>query len=437
MSLSKADASTPNTQDLFDKCRTYEEAKRAQAAGLYPFFRAIEATSGSSVVTNGKRRVMIGSNNYLGLTHHPRVQEAAKRAIDQFGTGCTGSRFLNGNLVLHEELEERLCQFIGKEACLVFATGFLSNQGALSSLVGRTDVIYSDRENHASIIEGTRIAAGDTVKFKHNDMEDLERVLQTTREKYSGALIVADGVFSMSGDILNLPEVVRLGKKYNCRVYVDDAHALGVLGPQGQGTEFHFGMKGAADLVMGTFSKSFASIGGYVGGTAEVIHYVKHKARTFMFSAAMPPAAAATVLECLKIIKEEPEHHANLWKNAKKMQYELTRMGFNTLGSQTPIIPLLIGDDLQSFAFTQKLYEHGVFATPVARPAVPEGCALIRTSYMATHTENDLNYVLDVIEKLGKEFGILGNSGRQEELASIALTHFGMKTPSFAHAIEA
>jgi 8-amino-7-oxononanoate synthase len=413
--------------DLFEKCRNFDDAKRIQAAGIYPFFRPIESTAGSTVVTHGKRRVMIGSNNYLGLTHHPRVQAAAKKAIDQYGTGCTGSRFLNGNLALHEELELRLAKFLGKEACLVFATGFLSNQGALSALVGRGDVIYSDRENHASIIEGTRVAIGDTVKFRHNDMADLERVLSLTRDKYQGALIVADGVFSMSGDIFNFPEAVRLADKYNCRVYIDDAHALGVLGPKGQGTEHHFNMAGEADVVMGTFSKSFASIGGFVGGSEEVIHYIKHKARPFMFSAAMPPAAAATVLESLRIVEEEPEHLENLWKNASYMNRELLKMGYNTLNSRTPIIPLLIGDDLTAFTFTQKLYERGVFATPVVSPAVPEGCALIRTSYMASHTMNDLNYVLDVLDKLGREFGIVGSSGRQEELAALAEHHFGVK----------
>lgn len=425
MSSDSNESKSSKSQDLFAKCRTYDDAKRIQAAGIYPFFRAIQSTTGSSVVTHGKRRVMIGSNNYLGLTHHPRVQAAAKRAIDQYGTGCTGSRFLNGNLAIHEELEAELAKFLQKEACLVFSTGFLSNQGALSCLVGRGDVIYSDRENHASIVEGTRLATGDTLKFRHNDMADLERVLKLTREKYEGALIVADGVFSMSGDILNLPKVAELAKQYGCRLYVDDAHALGVLGPMGQGTEFHFGMPGAADLVMGTFSKSFASIGGFVAGTAEVIHFIKHKARPFMFSAAMPPAGAGSVFECLKIVQEEPEHLANLKKNAAKMSYELSRMGYNTLNSVTPIIPLLIGDDYQAFAFTQKLYEQGVFATPVVKPAVPDGCALIRTSYMASHTDEDLDYVLEVLEKLGKQFGVLGNQGKQDELAHLALTHFG------------
>lgn len=413
--------------DLFEKCRKFEDAKQVQAAGVYPFFRPIESTVGSSVVTHGKRRVMIGSNNYLGLTHHPRVQEAAKKAIDRFGTGCTGSRFLNGNLVLHEELEARLSKYLGKESCLVFSTGFLSNQGALSTLVGRSDVIYSDRENHASIIEGTRVAIGDTVKFKHNDMADLERVLAATRSKYDGALLVADGVFSMSGDIFNVPKAVELAQKYSCRLYIDDAHALGVIGPMGQGTEHHFKMAGVADLVMGTFSKSFASIGGYVAGETDVIQYIKHKCRPFIFSAAMPPAAAATVIECLKIVQEEPEHLANLWKNARKMQTELKRLGYNTLNSQTPIIPLLIGDDFNAFAFTQKLYEHGVFATPVVKPAVPDGCALIRTSYMASHTEQDLNFVLEVLDKLGREFGIIGDNARQEELAHLAKAHFGVK----------
>jgi 8-amino-7-oxononanoate synthase len=413
------------SRDLFEKCRQFEDAKRVQAAGVYPFFRPIEATSGSRVVTHGRGRVMIGSNNYLGLTHHPEVQAAAKRAIDQYGTGCTGSRFLNGNLSAHEELENELAKFLGKEACLVFATGFLTNAGVLSCLVGRSDVIYTDRENHASIVEGTRLALGDTLKFKHNDMRDLERLLRETRGQYQGALIVADGVFSMSGDIVNLPEVVELAKKYDCRIYIDDAHALGVLGPQGQGTEHHFDMVGSADIVMGTFSKSFASLGGYVAASEEVIHYIKHKARTFMFSAAMPPAAVGAVLECLRIVQEEPEHLANLRRNSAKMQSELTSMGYNILNSRTPIVPLLIGDDMTAFAFTQKLYENGVFATPVVKPAVPEGCALIRTSYMASHTDEDLDYALNILEKLGSEFGIIGEKSRAAELAALARHHFG------------
>jgi 8-amino-7-oxononanoate synthase len=419
--------SNENPNDLFAKCFSYDLAKKVQAAGLYCFFRPIEETTGGNVVTHGKKRVMIGSNNYLGLTHDPRVIAAAKGAIDRFGTGFTGSRFLNGNSVLHEELEEKLARFTGKESALVFATGFQSNQGALSTLVGKHDVIFSDQENHASIIEGARGSAGKTIVFRHNDMEDLERKLKEHRDLYQGALIVADGVFSMSGDILNWPGVYALAKKYNCRTYIDDAHAIGVLGDKGQGTEFHFNMPNTADIVMGTFSKSFASVGGYVAGSKDVIHYIKHNARHFMFTAAMPPSAAATVLECMRIVQEEPQHIEKLRKNSAKMSTELTRMGYHTLGSQTPIIPLLIGDDMMALAFSQKLYENGVFATPVVRPAVPEGCALIRTSYMASHTEADLDYSLTVLEKLGKAFGILGNPERKASMDEIAEKHFGKR----------
>jgi len=394
--------------DLFAKCQTFKDAKRVQAAGVYPFFRPIEATCGSGVISHGRRRVMIGSNNYLGLTHHPRVLAAAKSAIDHYGTGCTGSRFLNGNLVLHEQLEQELASFLGREACLVFSTGFAANMGSISCLVGRKDVIYCDRENHASIVDSTQLAMGDTIKFRHNDMVDLERLLVSTREKYQGALIVADGVFSMSGDIFKLPEAVALAKKHQCRLYIDDAHALGVMGPKGQGTESHFNMLGAADLVMGTFSKSFASIGGYVAGSAEVIHYIKHKARSFIFSAAMPPAAAATALECLRIVQEDTSRHARLWNNARRMNQGLSQMGYDTLNSSTPIIPLVIGNDDTAFQFAQNLYDRGVFATPVVRPAVQEGGALIRTSYMATHTDEDLDYALNTLHLLGKNFRIIG-----------------------------
>lgn len=416
-----------DSRDVFAKCRQYDEPQQVMAAGLYPYFHPIESTKGSSVVSEGRKRVMIGSNNYLGLTHHPRVRAAAQKAIDRFGTGCTGSRFLNGNLTLHEELEAALCTFLEKEACLVFATGFLSNQGALSTLMGRKDVIYSDRENHASIVEGTRVSTATTLKFRHNDMEDLERILEDTRDRFKGAMIVADGVFSMSGDILNVPKVVQLSEKYDCRFYCDDAHALGVLGPMGQGTGHHFGLQEACDVVMATFSKSFASIGGYVAGSRDVINYLKHKCRPFIFSAAMPPAAVAAVLECLKIVQEEPEHLANLWKNAIRMKKELNSMGYNTLESRTPVIPLLIGDDYAAFSFTRRLFDHGVFATPVVKPAVPDGCALIRTSYMASHTKEDLNYVLEVLQKLGREFGVLENTDRQVELAEKAKLHFGIR----------
>lgn len=393
--------------DLFEKCRNFTDAKALMGAGLYPFFRPIEASAGSSVVTHGTKRVMIGSNNYLGLTHHPKVKEAAKRAIDEFGTGCTGSRFLNGNLSSHEVLEVELAKFLGKEACLVFSTGFLANQGSLSCLVGRNDAIFSDRENHASIIEGTRLAVGETIRYPHNDVDALDRILSERRGQYDGALIVADGVFSMSGAIVDLPGLVKVASKYNCKLYIDDAHSLGVLGDLGRGTGSHFGLTDEVDLIMGTFSKSFASIGGFVAGDADTVHYIKHKARPFIFSAAMPPAAVATVQACLEVIKEEPEIFERLWKNARKMKREFQGLGFNTMNSQTPVIPVLIGDDMKAFAFTKALYEHGVFATPVVNPAVPTGMALIRTSYMATHTDEDLDYVLDVFGKLGKQFGLI------------------------------
>jgi 8-amino-7-oxononanoate synthase len=414
-----------NTTDLFAKCYRFEDAKKLQAMGLYPYFRPISATTGNNVITKGKRQVMIGSNNYLGLTHDPRVMEAAKNAVDKYGTGCTGSRFLNGNLDIHEELEARLAKFVGKEAALCFSTGFFVNQGTLGALIGRSDVIYSDRENHASIIEGTQVALGDTVRFKHNDMIDLERVLKISREKYEGAMIVADGIFSMSGDILNLPGVIELAKKYNCKVYVDDAHALGVLGKQGQGTGHHYGLQKDVDLVMGTFSKSFASIGGFIAGSADVVHYIKHKARPFIFSAAMSPASTAAALKSLDIMETEPEHILKLHQNAEYMSKNLKAMGYNTLNSRTPIIPLLIGDDGASFAITQKLWEEGVFVTPVVRPAVPENCSLIRTSYMASHTQADLDYALENLEKIGKAFGILGNSEATERLNKLAVENFG------------
>jgi 8-amino-7-oxononanoate synthase len=413
------------TKDLFSKAYRFEDAKKLQAMGLYPYFRPITASTGNNVVTHGKRQVMIGSNNYLGLTHDRRVMEAAKDAIDKYGTGCTGSRFLNGNLDIHELLEARLAKFVGKEDALCFSTGFFVNQGTLGALVGRSDVIYSDRENHASIVEGTQVALGDTLRYKHNDIEDLERILKSTREKYDGAIIVADGVFSMSGDILNLPKIVELAKLYNCKVYVDDAHALGVLGERGEGTAQHFGLEKDVDLVMGTFSKSFASIGGFIAGTKDVVHYIKHRARPFMFSAAMSPAATATALKCLDIMETEPEHIANLRKNAAYMSKNLKAMGYNTLNSNTPIIPLLIGDDGTAFAMTQKLSELGVFMTPVVRPAVPEGCSLLRTSYMASHTIADLDYALENLEKVGREFGILANPEATERLNKLALANFG------------
>ncbi len=392
--------------DLFDKCYSFQDAKMLQQAGVYPFFRAIQNAAGPRVMTEGKERVMIGSNNYLGLTQHPRVKEAAIKAIEKYGTGCTGSRFLNGNLDLHEQLEAELAKYLQREAVLVYATGFLANLGTISCLAGRKDLIFSDRDNHASIVEGQSAAMGEVVKYKHNDMQELERLLREY-EHVPGKLIVFDGVFSMTGTIANLPEIVRLAGKYNARLYCDCAHALGVLGPAGRGTPHHFGLNEEVDLQMGTFSKSFASLGGYVAGSKDIIHYIKHKSRSFMFSAALPPANAATVLECLRIVQEEPGIIDRLWRNARKIKAGFESLGFDTMGSQTPVIPVLIGDDLKAFMFTKRLYELGVFATPVITPAVPKGYALIRTSYMASHEDRDLDFVLDVFAQVGKEFGII------------------------------
>lgn len=393
--------------DIFDKCRNFTRAKEAMAAGLYPYFRAIQSGPGSEVIIDGKKMIMIGSNNYLGLTGHPKVIEAAINAIRKYGSGCTGSRFLNGTLDLHEELEYRLAKFMNREAALCFSTGFQTNQGAISTLVGKDDLVFTDRADHASIVDGCRLAFGKTIKYKHNDMDDLERVLKMYADTEAGKLIVTDGVFSMEGDIVKLPRLAELAKKYNARIYIDDAHSIGVLGKHGRGTGEYWNMEHAVDVVMGTFSKSFASLGGFIAGDEYVIHYIKHHARALIFSASMPPAAVATVLACLDIIESEPERLEQLWKNTRKMKEGFTSLGFNTGNSETPIIPIFIGEEERCFAFWKLLFENGIFANPTIAPAVPPGQALIRTSYMATHTEEELDRVLETFAKLGKKFGLI------------------------------
>lgn len=393
--------------DIFDKCRNFTRAKEAMAAGLYPYFKAIQSGPGSEVIIDGKKMIMIGSNNYLGLTGHPKVIEAAVNATRKYGSGCTGSRFLNGTLDLHEELEYRLAKFMNREAALCFSTGFQTNQGAISTLVGKDDLVFTDRADHASIVDGCRLAFGKTIKYKHNDMEDLERVLKMYADTDAGKLIVTDGVFSMEGDIVKLPKLAELAKKYNARIYIDDAHGIGVLGKHGRGTGEYWNMEDAVDVVMGTFSKSFASLGGFIAGDEYVIHYIKHHARALIFSASMPPAAVATVIACLDIIESEPERLEQLWKNTRKMKEGFTSLGFNTGNSETPIIPIYIGDEERCFAFWKLLFENGIFANPTIAPAVPPGQALIRTSYMATHTEEELDRVLETFAKLGKKFGLI------------------------------
>lgn len=393
--------------DIFKKCSEYLEPKIVKEAGLYSFFRPMNTSCGSTVYYNGRPVIMIGSNNYLGLTHDPLTKQRAKEAIDRFGTGCTGSRFLNGNTVLHDQLEEKLAALVGKEAALVFATGFLTNLGSIACLVEPNDIILSDSENHASIIEGCRLSKAKVVKYRHNHMLDLAGKMKEVPVE-SGCLIVTDGVFSMTGDIVNLPELVAVKKQYpECRLFLDDAHGLGVLGPGGAGTAAHFGLTDSVDLIMGTFSKSFASIGGFLAGSLDVVEYVKHKARPFIFSAAMPPAAAATVLACLEILEREPERIEKLHKNVAFIRKGFNRIGIAVLPSETPIISIFVGEEGKALKLVVDLYEHGVFATPVAYPAVPYGQALIRTSYMATHTQADLSKVLDVFAKLAPQYGIL------------------------------
>jgi len=393
--------------DIFDKCYNYTEAKEAKKAGFYPYFKAIESGAGNSVIIDGRRLVMVGSNNYLGLTQDPRVKEAAIKAVEKYGSGCTGSRFLNGTLDLHEELEQRLAKFMGKEAALVFSTGFQTNLGAISTLVGKDDLIFADRDNHASLVDGCRLSFGKTVKFRHNDMADLERLLKAYTNGSGGKLIVVDGVFSMGGDIVDLPGIVELAEKYEARVFVDDAHSIGVLGRNGRGTAEHYGLEDKVDIIMGTFSKSFASLGGFIAAEEPIIDYIKHHARALIFSASMPPAAVAATIAALDIIENEPERRERLWRNVNKMREGFQKLGFNTGNSQTPIIPIIIGDNMKTFLFWKALFEAGVFTNPVISPAVPPGMSLIRTSYMATHTDEELDFVLEVFEKLGKRFGII------------------------------
>ncbi|MEJ2535583.1 MAG: aminotransferase class I/II-fold pyridoxal phosphate-dependent enzyme [Calditrichia bacterium] len=397
--------------DIFDKCMKFTRAKEAMESGMYPYFKPIRENHGPRVIMDGKEIIMIGSNNYLGLTKDPRVQEAAIKAIEKYGTSCSGSRFLNGTLELHEELEEKLATFVKKEAALCFSTGYQSNLGAISTLISKDDTIITDKTNHASIFDGIFLSAGlnmgiNIKRYRHNDMEDLERVLSKI-EPEKPKMIITDGVFSMEGDLVKLPSLVEIAKKYNTRVYVDDAHGLGVEGKTGRGTQEHFGIWDEVDLVMCTFSKSFASLGGFIAGKSEVIHFIKHFSRPLIFSASMPPANIASVLKSLEIIQNEPEIVHRLQNIGKKMIREFQALGFDTGESQTPIVPLIIGEDEKTFAFWRTLFDEGIYTNPVISPAVPPDRALIRTSYMATHSDNDLDFVLDKFKNIGKNFGLV------------------------------
>jgi 8-amino-7-oxononanoate synthase len=392
--------------DVFEKClKIYEHTLKLKENGHYFFFRKLESPQDSEVIINGKRVIMIGSNNYLGLTNHPRVKEAAIRAIEKYGSGCAGSRFLNGTLEIHEELEKKLARFFRKEAALVFATGYQTNLGAISALVGRNDMAIIDKYDHASIIDGCRLSFGQVKKFRHNDMKDLERILGEAKDK--GKLIIVDGIFSMEGDIADLPSIVKLAKAYGARVMVDDAHAIGVLGEGGRGTAEHFGMEDQIDLIMGTYSKSLAAIGGFVAGSKEVINFVKHIGRSMIFSASLPPSLVASVSAALDIIEEEPQLRIQLWKNTHRMLQGYKTLGYDTGTSETPIIPIIIKDTMKVYQMCKLLFESGVFVNPVVNPAVPTGRELLRTSYMATHTEEQLDRVLKAFKKVGNQLGVI------------------------------
>ncbi len=391
--------------DIFEKCPNYTQARQAMAEGYYPYFIPMTDNEGTEAVYHDRRVIMCGSNNYLGLTMHPKVRQAAIDAIERFGTSCTGSRFVNGTLELHEQLEKELAVFVGKEAALVFTTGMQTNLGTISSLVMRGDYVILDKDDHASIVDGARLGWGQLKRFKHNDMHDLERVLKSIPEE-AGRLLVVDGLYSMGGDLAPLPEIIPLCKKYGVRLMVDDAHAMGVFGG-GRGTAAHFGVTPDTDLIMSTFSKSFASIGGFIAGDDVVIHYIKHHARALIFSASVSPANAAAALAALRVMQEEPERIERLQHIGEYMRTELRRLGFNIGHSVSPIIPILVGDDMRTIFAWKMLFESGVFVNPVLAPAVPDGSQLLRTSYMATHTDDQLNRALEIYAAVGKQIGLI------------------------------
>jgi 8-amino-7-oxononanoate synthase len=399
-------ASAARTSPFFDKCYRFDDAHRIQRAGLYSFFRVVDSAQDPEVVIGGRRMIMLGSNNYLGLTNDARVKEAAIEAIRKYGSGCAGSRFLNGTLDLHVTLEGRLARFMRQEAAVIFATGFQVNLGAISCLVGKGDTVYLDKQDHACILDGARLSFGDVRKFRHNDTADLRRQMKNDGAA-RGRLIVVDGVFSMEGDIAPLPELVEVARDFEAGIMVDDAHGIGVLGPTGRGTAEHFGVEEEVDLIMGTFSKSMASVGGFIAGESTVIDYIKHRARTLIFSAAPPPASVAAALATVDIMEQEPERRERLWQNSRFFSGGLRSLGLNTGGSQTPVVPVVVGEDLTALKMVQRLHEEGVFVNCVLSPATPPGRALIRTSLMATHTQDQLVRALEAIEKVGREVGLV------------------------------
>lgn len=404
-------------KDLFDKVRSYTIAKEAMSRGIYPYFQPLQNSEGVTATFEGREVIMLGSNNYLGLTTHPRVRQAAMEAIAKYGTSCTGSRFLNGTLELHHELERRLARFMGTEAALTFTTGYQVNVGTISALVGRGDYVIIDKDDHASIVDGCLMSFGEMKRFSHNDVSSLEKVLSRLPDD-AGKLVVVDGVYSMGGDIAPLPEIVAICKKYGARIMVDDAHGIGVTGPMGRGTAAHFGLLDQVDITMGTFSKSFASVGGFIAGNADVIHYIQHHARSLIFSASLPPANAATVLACLDIIEENPQIVDKLWENANYMRTRLTEMGFDTGQSNTPIIPIIIRDDLRTVLAWRALVDSGVYTNPVLPPGVPANMSLLRTSYTATHTRAHLDRALEIFADVADRLDLIKASRAAMQFAN-------------------
>ena len=388
--------------DLFAKCYAPSMADQYREKGIYPYFRALETRQGPEVVMEGKRRIMLGSNNYLGLTSCPEVVEAGVRALEEFGTGCSGSRFLNGTLTLHLELEDELARFLRKEAVMTFSTGFQSNLGIISALVGRSDYMILDRENHASIYDGTRLSFGRMLRYRHGDMADLERCLQQVPES-AGALVITDGVFSMGGDIADLPNIVRLAKQYGARVMVDDAHGLGTIGEGGRGTASHFGLEREVDVYMGTFSKSLASLGGYMAADARVVDYVRHNSRPFIFSASIPPASCATALAALRYLEAHPELPKRLGDLSDHFRAALKARGLAIRESRTPIVPIFTYQAERTLHIAKDLYENGVYVNTVLPPAAPADGCMLRTSLMATHTEALLDEAADVLQRVLSE----------------------------------
>jgi 8-amino-7-oxononanoate synthase len=394
--------------DLYDKILTDGDLKRvkeAQSIGIYPYFRALSDSEGTTATIEGKEVIMLGSNNYLGLTTDPRVRQAMIDAVERYGTSVTGSRFLNGTLELHLELDRRLAKFVGKEAAVVFPTGYQTNVGTISAMVGKGDYVIVDKDDHASIVDGCLMSRGEMKRFRHNDVSSLDDVLSKLPPE-AGKLVVVDGVYSMMGDLAPLPEIVEICKRYNTRIMVDDAHGIGVTG-QGGGTAAHFGLTDDVDLIMGTFSKSFASIGGFIAGDAQVIHYIQHRARSLIFSAALPAPNAATVLQALEIIETEPQHVQNLWRNAEYMRKGLIELGYDTGRSNTPIIPVILGEDFRVALAWHALIEAGVYTNPVVPPATPPKSGLLRTSYTATHTFEHLDKALVAFREVGQRLDFI------------------------------